>query len=89
MAQVDFVNYFSILFWFFLLFIFFYIIIYCYIIPAIYSILYIRSTYYKSEYNKTQNKFNFYPKYKSSVSVADDFILSLWALRINSLYGNS
>jgi len=59
MAQVDFVNYFSIIIWFNLLFLFFYLINYTYIIPIIYNNLLIRSKnlYYfinlnKIKYNK-------------------------------------
>ncbi len=43
MAQVDFVNYFSIIIWFNLLFFFFYLLNYTYIVPIIYNNLYIRS----------------------------------------------
>jgi len=43
MAQVDFVNYFSIIIWFNLLFLFFYLLNYTYIVPIIYNNLYIRS----------------------------------------------
>ena len=43
MAQVDFVNYFSIIFWFNLLFLLFYLSNYTYIVPIIYNNIYIRS----------------------------------------------
>jgi hypothetical protein len=43
MAQVDFVNYFSIIFWFNLLFLLFYLLNYTYIVPIIYNNIYIRS----------------------------------------------
>jgi hypothetical protein len=43
MAQVDFINYFSIIIWFNLLFLFFYLLNYTYIIPLIYNNLTIRS----------------------------------------------
>lgn len=43
MAQVDFVNYFSIIIWFNFLFLFFYLLNYTYIVPIIYNNLYIRS----------------------------------------------
>lgn len=42
MAQVDFVNYFSIIIWFNFLFLFFYLLNYTYIIPIIYNNVYIR-----------------------------------------------
>jgi hypothetical protein len=65
MAQVDFLNYFSILFWFFILFILMYILNYSYITSIIYSILYIRCFYYASNFLKIKNKFNFFLKYKN------------------------
>lgn len=43
MAQVDFINYFSIIIWFNFLFLFFYLLNYTYILPLIYSNIYIRS----------------------------------------------
>ena len=43
MAQVDFVNYFSIIVWFNLFFILFYLLNYTYIVPIIYNNIYIRS----------------------------------------------
>ena len=43
MAQVDFVNYFSIIIWFNLFFFLFYLLNYTYIVPIIYNNLYIRS----------------------------------------------
>lgn len=43
MAQVDSVNYFSIIIWFNLLFFLFYLLNYTYIVPIIYNNIYIRS----------------------------------------------
>jgi len=43
MAQVDFINYFSIIIWFNLLFFSFYLLNYTYIVPLIYNNIYIRS----------------------------------------------
>jgi hypothetical protein len=43
MAQVDFINYFSIIIWFNFLFLFFYLLNYTYIVPLIYNNLTIRS----------------------------------------------
>jgi len=57
MAQVDFVNYFSIIIWFNLIFLFFYLMNYMYILPIIYNNLYIRSKIYQSFINK--NKLTF------------------------------
>lgn len=45
MAQIDFVNYFPLLFWFIMLFCCFYIIIFMYIIPIFYTSLKIREFY--------------------------------------------
>ena len=88
MAQVDFANYFSILFWFFILFISFYVINYSYIIPSIYSIIYIRYSYYIAEYYQVRNKFNFYPKYKNTVSSTEGNTLSTLNFKISILHGN-
>jgi hypothetical protein len=48
MAQVDFINYFSVLFWFFFLFIVYYFINYSFLLPIIYSSLSSRVMIYKS-----------------------------------------
>src|ERR1700722_14403917 len=45
MAQIDFVNYFPLLFWFIIFFCCFYIIIFMYIIPIFYTSLKIREFY--------------------------------------------
>ena len=45
MAQIDFVNYFPLLFWFIIFFCSFYIIIFMYIIPIFYATLKIREFY--------------------------------------------
>jgi hypothetical protein len=58
MAQVDLVNYFSIIIWFNLLFFFFYLINYTYIIPIIYNNLYIRSKILQSFINKNKLKYS-------------------------------
>jgi hypothetical protein len=57
MAQVDFVNYFSIIIWFNLIFLFFYLMNYMYIVPIIYNNLYIRSKIYQIFI--TKNKLTF------------------------------
>jgi hypothetical protein len=62
MAQVDFVNYFSILFWFFLLFIIYYLINYSILLPSIYSIIFIRHNVYKELVTIIKLKFNSYIK---------------------------
>lgn len=56
MAQVDFVNYFSILIWFNFLF-FFYLINYTYILPIIYNNLFIRSKILQNFINKNKLKY--------------------------------
>ena len=43
MAQVDFINYFSIIIWFNFLFFIFYLLNYTYIVPLIYNNIFIRS----------------------------------------------
>lgn len=58
MAQVDFVNYFSILFWFFVSFIIYYSINYTILLPTIYSILCIRYNTYKYIVNCLKLKIN-------------------------------
>ena len=63
MAQVDFLNYFPILFWFFFLIIIYYILNYSYILPGLYSILYIRFFLLNLYLIKIKYKFNFYFKY--------------------------
>jgi hypothetical protein len=45
MAQIDFVNYFPLLFWFIIFFCSFYVIIFMYIIPIFYTTLKIREFY--------------------------------------------
>jgi len=47
MAQVDIINYFSILFWFFLLFIINYLINYSFLLPLSYTTISIRFLIYK------------------------------------------
>lgn len=58
MAQVDIVNYFSIIIWFNLLFFFFYMVNYMYILPLIYINLFIRSKILQNFINKNKLKYN-------------------------------
>jgi len=58
MAQVDFVNYFSIIIWFNLLFLSFYLINYTYIVPIIYNNLLIRSKSLQNYINKNKIKYS-------------------------------
>lgn len=58
MAQVDLVNFFSIIIWFNLLFLFFYMINYMYILPLIYINLFIRSKILQSFIVKNKLKYN-------------------------------
>jgi hypothetical protein len=58
MAQVDFVNYFSIIIWFNLLFLLFYLINYTYIIPIIYNNLLIRNKNLQYFININKIKYN-------------------------------
>ena len=81
MAQVDFVNYFSILFWFFFFFNFFYFLCYSIILPLIYSILFVRNIFYIKKFLKVKNKFNFFQKYKVFISSIEDLILNLFFVK--------
>jgi hypothetical protein len=58
MAQVDLVNFFSIIIWFNLLFFLFYIINYMYLLPLIYNNLFIRSKFVQTFINKNKLKYN-------------------------------
>jgi len=62
MAQVDFVNYFSILFWFYICFIVYYLINYSIILPSIYSLLKVRFNIYVKYFLKLKLQFNYYIK---------------------------
>ena len=57
MAQVDFINYFSIIIWFNLLFLFFYLLNYTYIVPLIYNNIFIRVK--RLEYFIIKTKFKY------------------------------
>lgn len=56
MAQVDFVNYFPILFWFYIIFIAYYLINYSFVLPSIYSTLKIRRNIYISYFIRIKSK---------------------------------
>ena len=56
MAQVDFVNYFSILFWFYIIFVIYYLINYTLLLPSIYSTLKVRRNIYISSFLKIKSK---------------------------------
>lgn len=62
MAQVDFVNYFSILFWFFILFVIYYLINYSLLLPNLYSTIATRYNLYKESINLLKIKFSRYIK---------------------------
>jgi hypothetical protein len=62
MAQVDFVNYFSILFWFFILFVIYYVINYSFLLPNIYATIYTRYSLYKESILVLKVKFSRYIK---------------------------
>ena len=69
MAQVDFVNYFSIIIWFNLLFFIFYLINYTYIIPIIYNNLYIRSKIFLLTSKNLDKFFNSYDFHKVNLNI--------------------
>ena len=56
MAQVDFVNYFSILFWFYIIFIIYYLVNYILLLPSLYSTLKVRRNIYISYFIKIKCK---------------------------------
>jgi hypothetical protein len=56
MAQVDFINYFSILFWFYIVFVIYYLVNYNVLFPSIYSVLKVRSNIYIYYFNKIKSK---------------------------------
>ena len=58
MAQVDFVNYYSIIIWFNFIFLFFYFLNYTYVVPIIYNNLFIRSKSLQYYINKNKIKYN-------------------------------
>jgi hypothetical protein len=87
MAQVDFVNYFSILFWFFLLLIIYYLINYSVLFPSIYSIILTRYNIYKTLINKLKNKLNFYIKNNMFIINSYNFIIFTFFLK-KSIYLN-
>lgn len=82
MAQVDFVNYFSILFWFFLFFIIYYLINYSILLPSIYSVITIRFNIYKKYNNILKLKFNRYIKnYNFYITFKNSYIIFIFLLR--------
>ena len=90
MAQVDFVNYFSIIIWFNFIFLFFYIMNYAYIVPIIYNNLLIRTKNLQFYINKNKIK---YSKIFLMVSKnIDNFFNSYNFFRINlniyNIYSN-
>jgi hypothetical protein len=58
MAQVDFINYFSIIIWFNFLFLVFYLINYTYMVPLLYNNLLMRSKSLQSNINKNKIKYS-------------------------------
>lgn len=82
MAQVDFVNYFSILFWFFLLFVIYYIINYTVLLPNIYSIITIRYNIYNKAVNNLKLKVVCYiKKYSFYIAIKNSYIFFLLFLK--------
>jgi len=88
MAQVDFFNYFSIIFWFVLFFSIFYILNYIYIIPFLYSNLFIRFKYFLFYYNKIKNNITFYVKLKFQNFIAIHKFNIMYLVLKFSLYGH-
>ena len=83
MAQVDFVNYFSILFWFFIFIVIYYLLNYSVLFPSIYSILTVRYNMYKLLITKLKYKIGTYIKnytysISSNVYIIYSFFLKRW-----------
>ena len=79
MAQVDFVNYFSILFWFFLLFVIYYLINYSFLLPSIYTIINTRFYIYKQYINSIKIKFSSYIKnYTFYITLRNSYIVLIF-----------
>lgn len=84
MAQVDMVNYFSILFWFFLLVIIYYLINYTYLLPNLFTNLYVRSLIFKNHLNIMKYKFNIFLKlYYINIYISNIFLVLIIFLKKN------
>jgi hypothetical protein len=90
MAQVDFVNYFSIIIWFNFLFLSFYLLNYTYIVPIIYNNIYIR--YKRLQNFIIKNKFKYGKIFLLTGSNIDKFFNSYGFYKINlnvyNIYSN-
>lgn len=76
MAQVDMINYFSILFWFLLLVIVYYLINYTYLLPNLFSNIYVRFLIFKNHLNMMIYKFNIFLKlYYINIYISNFFIV--------------
>jgi len=79
MAQVDFVNYFSILFWFFIFFIIYYLINYSFLLPSIYTIVNTRFYIYKQYISAIKIKFSSYIKnYTFYITLRNSYIVLIF-----------
>lgn len=83
MAQVDFVNYFSILFWFFIFIVIYYLLNYSVLFPSIYSILTVRYNMYKLLITRLKSQIGSYIKnytysINSNVYIVFSFFLKKW-----------
>lgn len=84
MAQVDFVNYFSILFWFYILFIIYYLINYSIVLPSIYSLLKVKYNIYFKYFIKLKLQFNYYIKnFLNFIVIKNIFFLLFFLLKKN------
>ncbi len=82
MAQVDFINYFSILFWFFILFIIYYLINYSLLLPNLYSAIITRYNLYKESVFILKLKFSRYIKnYFFSINLKPTYIIFLFFIK--------
>ena len=84
MAQTDFINYFSILFWFYIIFIIYYLINYSFLLPSIYSTLVTRSFIYKEFLILMKSKFSCYIKdFGNFFYIRKNFIILILILKKN------
>ena len=86
MAQVDFVNYFSILFWFYILFVVYYLINYSIILPSIYSLLKVRYNIYVKYFIKLKLQLNYYIKNIINFIVIKNIFFLLYFLLKKNIY---
>lgn len=86
MAQVDFINYFSILYWFFIIFIIYYLINYSILLPSIFSLVSTRHNIYKELVITIRLKFNSYIKNLYNYFIFKNSYISFLFLLKSNIY---